>query len=220
MTRPSNTVWASVALLSIIVPVGLLATFRLTGVIKEPPKPETVTVEAVSWNMSRPTGTLLIDMWVENFYKDLAASVNLRVHVAKYYENDPFYPAESNDYVKLWINADMNVTSGFVYSMIIGFSRTETDALLKIYEASDSRRLENLEETDTRLLGTDKREAHFDAYSFNQPKNSFLGITVAWVFLDRNNTEHEITVTLEATYYTGSAYQKVVIPMRLEALLI
>jgi len=54
----SRLKWIFLGFLSIMVPIGLLATFRLTGVLQESPKPETITVESVDWNMSRPIGAI------------------------------------------------------------------------------------------------------------------------------------------------------------------
>ena len=86
MRMPFSSKWASLALLSIIVPVSLLATFRLTGVLPEPPKPETITVETVSWNMSRPSDFTTVDERVENVYADDVALVRLGIFIGGYYE--------------------------------------------------------------------------------------------------------------------------------------
>jgi hypothetical protein len=63
--------WTSLALLSIMIPVGLLATFRLTGVLEEPPTPEIITTETVKWSMQRPAETIFeIGETIENSYAD------------------------------------------------------------------------------------------------------------------------------------------------------
>lgn len=57
----------------------------------------------------------------ESSYSDGKASVGLGVHIQKYYENDPGWPAYGNDYVKLWVVATGNsreiLTYDFDYIM-------------------------------------------------------------------------------------------------------
>ncbi len=216
MTRPSNTVWASVALLSIIVPVGLLATFRLTGVIKEPPKPETVTVEAVSWNMSRPTDidTIIdLDEQIEKSYTEGIASVSFNLRIISYSENELDFPSWGGDYLKLRMISSANVSEGFIYSVVVKFSRTDVLAKVDIEEHPSSMELHNLEIGKVRDSGTYIREAYFETTALNQPKDTLLSIFAFWSFSDENNTDHSVTVNLEVTYLNGTAYRKVTVPI-------
>jgi hypothetical protein len=53
MTFPSNRKWLSLTVLAIITPIGLLATFKLTGIIPEPPTTtEPIEKEAVTLNFN------------------------------------------------------------------------------------------------------------------------------------------------------------------------
>jgi hypothetical protein len=83
---------ASLTLLSIMLPISLLATFRLTGVIQEPPTPQIITVETVSWNMSRPSNYIILDVLGRNHYSDDIVSVNFSINIVTYHENEEFFP--------------------------------------------------------------------------------------------------------------------------------
>lgn len=111
--------WMGVALLSVMVPIGLLVTFRLVGVLQEPPKPKTMTVETVGWNMSRPRGYVAIDEKVENSYSDSVASVKWTVHISSYTDNSKTF----GDYLHFRISAVANLSNGHIQSVVVRFSQ-------------------------------------------------------------------------------------------------
>ena len=218
MRMPTFPKWASLALLSVIVPVSLLVTFRLTGVLPEPRTPETITVETVSWNMSRPADIVTIDEWVKNSYTENLASIDLSIHVQEYYEDDPDFPAWGDDYVKLRVVGDINISDGYVHSLVIRFPKTDSHTTLYIERHPEAIRLDNLKLERIRGSATDKKEAYLETTSLNQPKNCSLKILSYWVLQDRNNLNHWITVTFEATYYNGTTWKKIEIPIQLGVL--
>jgi hypothetical protein len=219
MRRLSNRAWFSLALLFVIVPVGSLTTFRLTGTLKEPQKPETTSLEAVSWNMSRPTRTVTVNEWTRIFYTDGKASVGLGVNVVGYRENWGDWPSDGDDdIVDLRIIATANISDGFIYSMVVKFSRTDILADVVFQQTPSFMDLRNLEIRKIRDLGAYNREAYFETAAPTQPKNATLSIIAYLVFLDGNNTDHWTTVNLEATYFNGTTYRKMVMPIRLGVL--
>lgn len=212
--------WKALALLSIVIPIGSLAALRLTGVLEGPPTVETITVEAVSWNMSRPSRITTIDEWTKNFYTDGKASVGLGVHIQEYIENMLDWPSDGDDdIVSLRIVATANLSQGFIYSVIINFSRTDTLADIVFQQTPSSMELQNLEIRKIRDLGASTREAYFETAALNQPKNATLSIIAYLIFLDANNADHWVTVNLETTYFNGTAYQKVIMPIKLGVLI-
>ena len=216
MRMPTFPKWSSLALLSVIVPVSLLVTFRLTGVLPEPPTPETITVETVSWNMSRPADIVTIDEWVKNSYLDEIVSASLSVHVAGYRENWPILPSDGDDdIIDLGIVADVNVSDGFVRSLVVRFPKTDSHTTLYIERHPETIRLDNLKLERIRDPATERREAYLETTGLNQPKNCSLEILSFWVLQDRNNLNHWITVTFEATYYNGTTWKKIEIPIQL-----
>lgn len=208
--------FASVALLSIILPISLLAAFRLTGVLREPPKLETITVEAVTWNMSRPGGTITVNEWVRNFFTDGIVSVGSNVHIGGYSENSPDFPSWGGDYLTLTITSSADVSNGFIYSMIVKFSRPDTLAKVNIEEHPTSMELHNLEIKKISALGTNNREAYFETGALNQLENASLSIFSWWAFFDTNDINHSVTLSFETIYFNGTFYEKVIQPIQLQ----
>ena len=213
MRMPFSSKWASLALLSVIVPVSLLATFRLTGVLPEPLKPETITVETVNWNMSRPSKYVSIDEWIENSFSDSITSIGLRLHVSSYAENSIAH----GDYLFFGIFVTGNVTEGFVQSVLIKFSLVDTNAFLDIVadlKDPDWVELHNLTIQAVRDSWR-TNEPYIDAIAPNHTKNCSLKMRAYWQFFDENTVNHWIMVTLEITYFTGTTYRIVAIPIQL-----
>lgn len=212
--------WKTALILSIIIPTSIFTTFRLTGTLHGPATiAETITAETVQWNMSRPLSNYeLINQSVKNSYANSGISLNFDIKVLEYYENDIDFPAWGNDYVKLRISVEANASNGFIYSVKVIFSSTETDATLTIYVASDSWIVKNLENKRTRLYGSHEYEAYVEAYSQNRPYTCSLSFLAAWIFLDENTTTHQIRLTLETIHYNETVYEKIVTPMKLEVL--
>lgn len=207
--------WFGIALLAVAVPMGLLATFRLTGIIPEPPTiTETVTAETITWKMERPSTLIsFAEIKVRNCYSDELASVDLEVSMANYRENS----AQFGDCLCFSVSATATVQQGFVYSVHIIFSRTDENAFLLVSEQMEWMTLENLKIASLSTEATYSREAHLYATGVNNPKTCTLENPVFWYFLDvnENNLDHWTNVTLETTYFNGTAYRKVVTPTQI-----
>lgn len=221
VNEKTNTKWASVALLSIIIPVTLLASFRLTGIQPEPQTPQTITVETVSWNMTRPRSIdiIAIDERVSNSHVDDIASVNLAIQVGGYRESAPRYWLWKGGYdeIDLSVAVTANISKGFVYSIVIELSNIDAQADVIIIDGESWMQLHNLEivELDDSSY---RHKAWIEASSFGQPLDSVLGIIVFWDFFDQNIADHFMSVTAEVTYFNGSTWQKVTVPIQLGVL--
>ena len=212
---PTNA-WKATLILSIMLPVSLLATFKMSGVLMEPQTPETVTLEAVTWNMTRPTSFFTVDEWVNNSYTgNDNASLTLGVHVQEYYEDDLGDPANGNDYVKLGILGAVNVCAGFVNSIAVDVYGVDAHTCVIFQTSSWSMKLQNL--TNPRIVNP-YTSGHVEASATNQSKQALLSVTVYWVFLDQNNINHKVTVDAKVTYFDGAAYQTVITPFVLDVL--
>ena len=224
MALPSNRKWLSLTVLAIIIPISVLTTFKLTGIIPEPPTiAKTIEAETITWNMTRPSEVKTFhDLAVENFYSDTIASISLGVHVDHYLENSEDW----GDSLWVTINSTMQVQKGFIYSVCIRFSQTDENAFLSIHTlvplGSSDRlkypKLYNLEMQNLVSFGSIGQEACASAVGVNQPKNSSLEVVVSWHFLDPNNISHWITASLETVYFNGTAYRKVIMPIQLGVL--
>jgi len=198
-------------LLSIILPLGLLVSFRMSCIIPEPQTPETTTVEAVTWNMSRPTDIITINQRVRNSYSDNIVSVGLGVHVQEYYENMLDWPSDGDDdVVKLRVSTTLNISKGFIYSVLVRFSK-DAQSYLCIDRHPASRMLQNLE-------GKITHNEYFKVVGVNQPRNASLSVLCWWALFDQDSMDHWLTVNLEVTYFNGASYQKVIMPIKLGVL--
>lgn len=220
MTLPSKHKWISLTILAILIPTSLLTAFKLTGIIPEPTTiAETVTTETITWNMNRPSVHTAVDQWSENSFSGDAASVCLIVHIYEYSENEQGPPSWGNDYVKLGIAVTANVDNGFVHSVTARLSEIDSQAFMDIDENPSSMQLSDLAINTIWDVGTIKDEAYAKAFGVNHPYNCSLSIVARWIFVDENSVSHSITVTSEVTYFNGTAYRKVVIPIMLEVLI-
>lgn len=212
--------WASITFLSIVIPVGLLVSFRLTGFLQEPLVPNLVQVDTVTWNWSRPMANTTIK-WVNvsdkvtNVYDIEFLFVKFEVFVGGYHENDLVSPFNGNDGLGMILSFTANVSNGFVYSAIIRFSDIDNDAFLDIYEDPDSIFLHNVK---SRNIIDGRSESFFEVLGINRPKQCNAEIGSFWVFLEDNIVDHQMAITLEVTCFNGIAYQEVVLPILLVVL--
>lgn len=211
--------WKAFLLLSIVLPIGLFTTFRFTGVLHAPlTVSQTITAETVTWNMSRPTKNLAVDVQVKNSFENNGILASSNVHVVKYYEDDSGPPAGGNDYLKLMINAEMNVSNGYIHSVVLNFSRGETSALLRSFYEPDYDQFKNLDPKGVPLSELGRNDAYL-FYGLNWPNYCLLKIYWAWIFLDSNSVNHAAEITIEIVYYDGNTFREVLMPTKLEVLL-
>ncbi len=212
MVAFSQKKMASLTLLSIMLPIGLLATFRVIGVVREPPKTETFTVETVAWNMIRPSQISVLGNTASNSYADVKASVDFKVNVVGYRENWDFFWFDDVDVVDLRILASSSVTDGYITRMNVKFSGIDDLADLSIERADESMELRHLE---VNRISEGSSEASFETTSVQKPQTGSLSILTFWVFSDTNSKDHWATITLEVTFFTEGMFKEMRIPLLL-----
>jgi hypothetical protein len=209
--------WKATILLSVIIPISLLATFRLTGILPEPPTPETITVDTVSWNMTRPSDFVPIEEEVTNLYADGLFSGNVTIHLADFYENSGFF--EYNDVLMFILTANVNVSEGFICSVSVRSLMVDEFSILKFKElVSGWIQLSHLELRRV-ADGSHLSPALLQTTAINNPKTCTLKMKPYWIFLDADNLTHSTTITLEVIYFDGTVYRQANIPIQLEVLL-
>jgi len=212
MERNVRSKWIAISLMAVVLPMGILLGFKLTGIIPEPLEPENIITEDVSFNMSRPSDTMsFVGKIATNHFSDDATSVRSKVHVSTYLENSEGF----RDCVFFAVNATAQLQKGFIHSMFIRLSGMDPDASLCISISDLSPRMQNLKTEGIAAYGTENHEAYIHATGFDHPTSCFLEIHIYWYFLDadQNNADHYVTVTLETMYYDGSAYKQIIIPV-------
>ena len=105
--------------------------------------------------------------------------------------------------------------------MAVKFSKIEDTAFLDIVADLKDPAWVELDNLTIRAVRDSWRtnKPYIDAMALNQPEYCSLKMASFWVFFDKNNMDHWITATLEVTYFTGTIYQKAVIPIRLGVLI-
>lgn len=215
MALPYSRKWMAVALLAIIIPVSLLTTFKIAGIVREPLVPEIVNVGAVVWNVTRPESFTYINGVVENHYDDGLSKVNMCAFVIDYSEKSEVF----GEHIWLTINATAQTQEGFINSMLIKLSVCDADNFLSIHLLSPWPKTQNLKTDKMVTLGTENQDAYVYATEIGNPTNCYFEIIASWHFLDKRALDHWTTATLETTYFNGTAYRKVITPVKIGVLI-
>lgn len=206
---------SALTIMAILVPMSLLATFRLTGILESPLPLQTITKEAVFWSAERPSAFV---SWyprdISNSYDNDDISIKYVIY-GEYMEGN--FGWEGLDCLGLLVKVNASVTKGIVESATVNFSDLDAYATLDILldyplDRSDSTKMVNLKIADL-------DHSHFggDSYirteSVGQPKDVYLQQTTFWAFADPDGEDHRITATLELVYHTSTARFKIVLPV-------
>ena len=208
--------WIAFALLFIVALISLLVVFELTGILKESPTPEIIVVDTVSLNITKPQETQSIWEFIESRYEDGNADVWVSsvISIATYHVDH--FSAVGVDMLMFGINGSANANFGYIQSIEINFSRTDNDSYVDpIGDWDYLAQAENLNVWRFDSGATSTNEAKIMAKGINQPKFAYLRIVNQWVFY-KKEASHLITVTVETTFFNGTAYVKTVMPIRLE----
>jgi hypothetical protein len=202
--------FTSIALLSIIIPLSLLVTFKLTGVITEP-KAETITMDPVTWTYVRPTEFKRIDTTVRNSYENDGVTIEFDVYLYDYIENS-FWPFNvMMDRVEFTAYAEASATQGYFSSIVMKHQPRDSDAITLL--DSNDYALETHNSTITRVgqTGTNASAAYLMAQSSSS--SSSISTTNYWFFSDDNIEDHQVDLTLEISYIVGAKQLKIVLPL-------
>jgi len=202
--------------LSIMVPVGLLTTLRLSGILKGPTViAETMTLEAIEWEFQRPNCStfLSVDIFdvVEAFYSDNVLGANQKVHIWDYV-NRPIELVPSTMTVVLEVNSTMTDQNGFIESVDVVLHK---DQLCRVDWIHTSFRYENLSLVECMEGYMWKTEAYIKLTSTKHSNSIYLSARITWSFSTPSNQTHQLNVFSELTYYNGTAYKKIIQPFQL-----
>jgi hypothetical protein len=225
MSLPSKRV--SLALLSIIIPVSLLAAFRVTGVLPEPPKRETITAEPVSWQMDRPildpSRSLAIDEAIRNGYSNNDTTMSIDVRLYHYLEDWGEIPfGKHDDGITFKVNITATVAEGLNASFTVKFHTVDSYSTIFVSGPHESLFVYNTSVTEMRLVSREWTSEGWhnlgEAYVKAESTGSrcTLRTQIAWVFNDLNAEDHQLEVSLEFTYFNQTTTQKIVVPTILD----
>jgi len=199
-------------LLSIMIPISLLVTFRLTGVLHEPLTPETITIDEVVWQIERPSEDTLIKEEIEKTYTNDAISMFTTLSIHRYYENAPENPYWHRDGIAFQVDVNATAVQGSIVSVAVEFNR-DTNSTIYINPTFAS--YHNVTVTRIEGIGTSAGVTYIGAKVIKPPCS--LMMPAHWVFTDQNLENHQLKVSGEVTYSNGETYQTIVAPIVLKA---
>lgn len=221
--------WISLTLLSIVIPVGLLITFRLTGTLPEPQTPISVLAEAISWSIDRPTLHVEIQGTAKNLYENENISILFEVYISDYAEGKGIYGGA--DSVDFYVKVNCSVARGFVerVDLFLRDESNKTQVMLPYnLPVPFSERLFNLsveewahafsyvyppEGFKEKLDITNSLKSYLKTVGVNRPSSVSLSNGFDWILRTPNNQSHQMEITLELTYWDQTAYKKIVAPI-------
>jgi len=213
LKRPNGTEIRALFILSIIVPVGLVASFRLTGILKEPPELERITLEPVTLTLQRPSGTLEgINGSAQNVWTQEEASITAGIYICSYLEGASCSPFYGHDGVTFNTYVNVSLAKGRINTAQITFRPLDGNAVLLVSEERWSLRLENATLISLHYWGTNETDAYIKASVLNL--SCSVSDQIFWVFLDENES-HELEITVEVAHTRENAIKIVTIPIEL-----
>lgn len=227
MEGGSQRKWVSSGLLAIIVPMGLLVGFKLTGIITEPHTAiaETTVMETVQFAMEKPTYLARSGVWTRNDYQNEEVQTELGISLGSY--TPPYLGNSGSSSTGMNVTAVANVSLGFVSSMRFRFHDYYLNSHIALMGGRPNSRsyspyfytLENLtlEESEYSfdrwwLLGNDTR-AYIKAKGINQPSQTRFSTYLDWHLTNPLNQTHQLEITLALTYWNTSCYKELVLPI-------
>lgn len=204
--------------LSIVAPVSILVSLRLSGVLREPVIiSETIILEAVKWEFQRLNQSVDILDKLNTTYTSDGLSANMYVLVVSYHNNSIF--SDDNDFLRIimMINSTSTNPNSFIESLHVIFHRDVQPSLVDWLGTSLN--FDNLSLTGAAsgwTSGEDYGEAYVMLTGLNYTNSIHFQATVEWSLLTLNNQTHQLEVACELIYYNGTAYKKIVQPFQLK----
>jgi len=180
--------------------------------------PTTIPCQIIKFEFERPSHTIELNESVGNTYTDdEGTSITLGLWVNHYSEHSVY---DGSDYIPMIVNVSASVLTGFVESVNITFWEDYQNSLLYFYEVQHWpkywSKAENLSITDyVHFLQTSGLKAFMELSGISRPKGVYFDGIMHWLLRSPQNMSHQMEVTLELTYFNGTAYRKAVLPIEI-----
>jgi hypothetical protein len=213
--------WIFIIFLSIVIPVGFLVSFRLTGTLPEPQTPISILVEAVSCSIERPFRSINPIDFVVSLYENENISIIYEINRFGYTEKHSHYGGR--DCLGFILNVNCSVRKGFVerVDIFLKDQNNKTQVELRDHTPTPfSERFINLS-VEGWADGfsysspdiTDPLKSYLKSVGVDQPGGISLSNVFDWILPKPNNQSHQIEVTFELTYWDQASYKKIVAPI-------
>jgi len=195
-------------ILSIIVPVGLLTSFRLTGILQGPITiSETITLETIEWTFERPDHDAGIFDVVEAFYNNDGLTANPKIHIWDYVDRPYGGYYFDSLYMVISINSTITNQDGFIESVYVVLNKDQSSQIDWMDTEFHFENLSLVERVEGYKSNT---KAHVKLTGANQSNSVYFSSRINWSLLTPNNQTHQMEVAYELTYYNGTVFKKVV----------
>lgn len=219
MRKTDHLLQGLAILLSIAVPVSLLASFKLTGILNQPEiRLEDATLEPMTLNLTRPSETweAIQIMKATQKWQREGAYISASIIPSSYREGSAGDPFCGRDGLVFRFFVNVSFTQGCISSLSINLHLANDSSLLLLDLNPYALEIVNGSIVGISYLGTNETDAHLKANILN--RSCSIRDQVFWVFLDENSQSHELQVTAEVVHVNGNSVEKIRIPMILKML--
>jgi len=218
MRRLNGRELKALFVLSIVAPVSILASLRLTGILQEPITiSETTTIDAIEWAFERPYHDVCINDRVEAAYVRDGLSAAFCVVIGTYSENQVAYDGNDIITIGLELNSTVIDPNGFMESVNVVFRTDSQPSLIDwVYTYLNFQNLSLVDFTSGWTTEVSHKEAYVRLAGLNHPERISIWATAVWSLLTQNDQTHQREITYELTYFNGTAYKKIIQPFRLK----
>jgi hypothetical protein len=213
--------WKTALLLSVIIPISLLTSFKLSGILREPLAiTETNVLSAEKADFERPYGSALMNETLNAFYSQELISADLSICLTNFFSVFSLYGG--SDVVNISTNVTTVVAQGFINNINITFLEEYQYSQIWLREPQNWPSIyddyENLMFIDyAHTLRQKGLKAFMEFGGTNRPKSVHLSVQgVDWVLRTPKNHAHKLSINMELTYFNGTAYKKVVQPFQIQ----
>jgi len=208
--------WKLLTLMSIVVPMGLLVSLRLTGVLKETTtEVEEIALEPVTLNLSRPSETLeSINKSAQSKWTKEGTSITTGIHICTYREGATLAPFYGHDGLTFKTFVSASSRQGYFTSMSISFHLLDNNSMVFLGTNRWSLEVLNGSIALLRYLGTGETDAYIEADVSDS--SGSIRDQIFWVLLDEHNQSHELQITVELMHVNKTAAKIITFPMVLK----
>lgn len=213
--------WMGFALLSVVVPVGMLMAFKFSDMFRGPNELSTIEYPLLNLGFERPCG--MIDLNKSLNRTSLIgdeASVTSNFIIDDY--DDTAFGSAITSELCICIDVSASVSNGFVENLHMIFEEDCNSSVISWADLNSlynkppytSYVIENLRyENHVHLTWAAGVKARLELSAVNQPKTIHFWGPVHWMFQHVDNETHILHFRTELVYYNSTHYVKVVLPI-------
>jgi len=211
LKRLNGTETKALFILSIVAPVGLLAAFRLTGILEEPITiSESIRLDAVERRLERPSAMIDIHEMIPISFMHDGLCLNITILVDEYI--DKFLDYGGADFLDIIVTLNASTLKGHIESIDFAFSDDYERAQIDVVPFDIGPQIQNLSIRDLKSMA---REAFMNLTGVNCPKSVNLWTPISWILRSPYSQAHLLKVVFKLVYFNGTAYREIVQPFQL-----